>query len=84
MITENGELVGDLRLETDLALNGMVAGDLIVEPGATVTLKGMVTGAVSNQGGNLMIYGMVNGPLHRDGGSTTVDADAMIRGRRGG
>jgi tripartite motif-containing protein 71 len=65
--------------DADLIMLGLIAQDLIIEPGGSAVVYGIVRGNVLNQGGELEIYGIVDGYLHTDAGGTTwVDPNAII------
>lgn len=54
-----GMTAGSLAVTSDATVRRMVAGDVIVEPGASVRITGMVSGRVVNLGGVVEVKGMV-------------------------
>ncbi|MDD5038255.1 MAG: polymer-forming cytoskeletal protein [Dehalococcoidales bacterium] len=46
-----------------LRIDGTIDGDLILEEGSTVSLRGIVTGNITNRGGSLEILGMLKGSV---------------------
>ena len=55
---------------TDKAeFSGMIGGNAIIAPGATVIFRGMVNGnLIVKAGGEVILYGMVNGKVVDEGG----------------
>ncbi|ABF40312.1 hypothetical protein Acid345_1310 [Candidatus Koribacter versatilis Ellin345] len=79
--TVDGVIDGDATVAdgTRLCLNGMITGNLTIEPGGTCELRGTVIGSVINAGGELQVFGLIQGSLVRQGGRTTVDSRASIK-----
>jgi hypothetical protein len=64
-------------------LNGTVCGDLLIEASGTAEVNGVVTGSVSDQGGQLIIRGVVYGKLQSTPDSdVTIQRGASINGQR--
>ena len=64
---------GNLRVDTDLEIFGMIDGDLTVAPGGTVHLLGMCTGDVIIEiQGHLRLDGTVIGNVTNRGGEIVV------------
>ena len=73
----HGMATGGVTVSSGIALHffGMIAGDLNIEPGATVDLHGHVAGSVFNQG-NLTLEGEVGGSVNEEGGKTVIMSDS--------
>jgi len=56
-----GTVVGDMTIApgVHLELMGSVIGNLIVEDGATASVRGIVSEAVINRGGSVEVFGAV-------------------------
>lgn len=64
MRTETGEFEGDLSVQGDFILQGMVTGSVTVLPGAYLRLQGTIVGdLVVEAGGIVDLFGMVNGAV---------------------
>lgn len=73
------KIEGDLALDDEVDLRGMVDGNLTISAGASVSLHGMCTGnVVVEEGGVLNLHGMVLGDVINAGGD--LDVRGMIRG----
>ena len=60
MRTESGTIEGDLRVEDDFTLQGMVTGDVTVGRGGHLELQGMVAGGLKvEDGATAVVRGMV-------------------------
>jgi hypothetical protein len=79
--TVDGVVDGDAVVSagTSLCLNGMITGNLTIEPDASCELRGTVIGSVINAGGDLQVFGLIQGSLVRQSGRTTVDSRASIK-----
>lgn len=78
-----GLVAGNVRVErARLELGGMIAGDLVIDTGAVVDLRGMVTGNVRNVGGTVVIKGMVDGDVEGSAATTSIDARAVVKGAK--
>jgi cytoskeletal protein CcmA (bactofilin family) len=70
---------GDLVMDGDGRVSGMIAGDVIVRAGCDVRISGMVSGdVVIEQGASAWISGMVSGRIIDHGGRVRVSG--MVRG----
>ncbi|WP_058756558.1 hypothetical protein [Sphingomonas endophytica] len=64
---------GDLRLDRDATVSGIVSGGVFVAAGCRVTISGMVRGdVVAEAGATVDITGIVSGALHADGATVHV------------
>ncbi len=70
---------GDLVMDRDGSVSGMIAGDVIVRSGREVRISGMVAGDVIIEDGAIVhISGMVSGRIIDHGGE--VRTSGMVRG----
>ena len=70
---------GDIVMDQDGRIAGMVAGDVVIRPGCDVRISGMVAGDVYvEEGARARISGMVSGRVFNDGGAVRVSG--MIGG----
>ena len=70
---------GDIVVDYDGRIAGMVAGDVVIRPGCDVRISGMVAGDVYvEEGARARISGMVSGSVFNDGGAVRVSG--MIGG----
>lgn len=68
-----GKHEGDLVLNSDLDLHGMICGDLVVSDGCRADIYGTVTGRITvEKGGVSILRGTVSKGLFNDGGSAEV------------
>ena len=68
---------GDLTLNEDLQLRGLISGTVTVPDGIHLEVDGMIAGdLIVQQGGRATIRGMVNGIVQNDGGE--VDIFGMV------
>lgn len=68
-----GKHEGDLVLNSNLELHGMVCGNLVVSNGGRADIHGMVTGLITVEtGGVLILRGMVCKGLCNNGGKAEV------------
>lgn len=68
-----GKHEGNLVLNSDLDLHGMVCGNLVVSDGCRADIHGMVTGRITvEKGGALILRGMVCKGLCNNGGKAEV------------
>jgi cytoskeletal protein CcmA (bactofilin family) len=73
MTTENRVLEGDLCVDGELTLNGMVAGSITVVAGGLLTLGGMCGGDITiEEGAKAYLHGMVGGNVLNRGGHLKV------------
>lgn len=71
MQIEYGKIEGDLVLDDDLKLHGMLCGNLTVPAGCKVWLHGMVTGDLRVEpDGAAVVHGMVCGDVLAEGPTT--------------
>lgn len=74
-----GMHAGDMVMDRDGRLSGMVAGDVVVRSGCDVGISGMVAGDVYVEAGaRARISGMVSGRVLNDGG--VVRVSGMVGG----
>ncbi len=52
---------GDLVMDRDGSVSGMIAGDVIVPSGREVRISGMVSGRIINHGGEVRTLGIIRG-----------------------
>lgn len=73
----HGMVTGGVTVARGISLYfyGMIAGDLSIEPDATVDLHGHVAGSVFNQG-SLTLEGEVSGAVNDTGGKTVIMANS--------
>ena len=69
MQTEHGKIVGNLDVENELEMHGMITGDAIVRAGGILHLHGMVCGnLIVEEGGVAYLHGSVtDNALNRGG-----------------
>ena len=73
MIAEHGKLDGNLYLDYELALHGMVTGDVIVDKGGNLYLHGMCcSNLIIKEGGSVFLHGTVTGDVVNQGGYLEV------------
>jgi hypothetical protein len=77
----NAHVAGDAYVAgwVTLHLNGLVDGNLTIEPGANVEINGTVKGAVINQGADVKVNGHV-GSINDTGASKTTVANGAVVG----
>jgi cytoskeletal protein CcmA (bactofilin family) len=64
---------GNLSLGAEEAcITGMISGDLLISPGATVRLKGVVSGDVHVRAATLLLDGIVKGSVFNHGGTLRI------------
>ncbi|BBE51979.1 hypothetical protein OYT1_ch2466 [Ferriphaselus amnicola] len=61
-----------------LHLHGMCVKNLVVRPGGTAKLHGMVNGDAVNEGGSLEVHGTVSGAVRTVNGTTMVSPSAVV------
>jgi cytoskeletal protein CcmA (bactofilin family) len=73
MKTEHGKIEGNLFLNYELVLHGMVTGDIVVDKGGLLYLHG-VSGKdlIIQEGGKVYLYGTVSGDVHNLNGDLEV------------
>jgi len=70
---------GDIVMDQDGRIAGMVAGDVVIRPGCDVRISGMVAGdVVVERGATAWISGMVAGRIVDHGG--TIHVSGIVRG----
>ncbi len=70
---------GDLVMDGDGRVSGMIAGDVIVRAGCDVRISGMIAGdVIIEEGASAWISGMVSGRIINHGGQIRVSG--MVRG----
>ena len=70
---------GDLVLNGDDRVSGMIAGNVIVKAGSDVRISGMIAGdVIVEPGATAWISGMVSGRIIDHGGNVRVSG--MVRG----
>jgi cytoskeletal protein CcmA (bactofilin family) len=70
---------GDLIMDGDGSVSGMIAGDVIVRAGCDVRISGMIAGdVIVEAGATAWISGMVSGRIIDQGGDVRVSG--MVRG----
>lgn len=76
----HGMVCGRLVVSTGCAAKvwGMVTGHLTVEKGGTLTLHGMASKGVTNNGGRVDVYGFVIGSINELSGVTIIHPGAKI------
>lgn len=76
-----GTVTGPLHVSKTGAfvLRGVCKGDVVVEPGATAEIWGIVEGNLINRGGSVSLFGLVEGYSQRVGGQTTISCDSVVR-----
>jgi cytoskeletal protein CcmA (bactofilin family) len=71
--TENGKIEGDVAVNRDFQLNGMIVGNVSVKQGGRFFLNGMVVGKLTvEEGGHAEVRGMLNGDAMNVGGTLEV------------
>ena len=66
-----------------LLLRGISEGDIVVEPGASAELWGVVERSIVNRGGRVSVFGLVAGNVSTsDNGKTYISEDSVVRGAR--
>lgn len=71
---ENGQVSGDLIVERDLTLNGMVTGNILVKSGICLTLNGMCLGELTlEEKSEADVSGIVQGNINNNGGILRVN-----------
>ena len=79
MQIEKGKIEGDVAVEGDFQLDGMINGSAYVKQGGRFYLKGMVVGGLTvEEGGHAEVRGMVNGDATNVGG--TLEVYGMVLG----
>ncbi|WP_005035491.1 hypothetical protein [Holophaga foetida] len=63
-----------------LTLPGVIFGNITVEKGGKLVVRGSVHGDIINQGGDVKIFGRVTGSVIKKGGDTVVDPQASVEG----
>lgn len=73
---------GPFAIEEDIALYGMVAGDVTLHRGIRFILHGTIAGRIYNEGGRVEIFGIADAVANgsRDA-ITIIDPAAHVRGR---
>lgn len=79
-INLNGMIVGSLHVTSgnSAIINGTVTGHVFVEPRGTLKVYGVISGGITNNGGDIEIFGMVSGGLYENAGSTLVHPHAAV------
>ncbi|WP_019277229.1 polymer-forming cytoskeletal protein [Vibrio coralliilyticus] len=71
---ENGMISGDLTVEEELTLNGMVTGNIVVLDEAKLILNGTCNGSLEIQNGSEVdISGVVQGDINNLGGILRIN-----------
>ena len=74
-----GMHAGDLVMDRDGRVSGMIAGDVIVKSGCDVRISGMIAGdVIVEPDASVRISGMVSGRIVDHGGRVCVSG--MVRG----
>ena len=73
MTVEHGKIEGDVLIDSDLTLRGMVTGNITVVNGGFLALHGMCCrNLVVERGGQVYLYGTVSGDVLNRGGHLEV------------
>lgn len=73
MKTEHGKIEGNIRVEGNLDLYGMVTGNAFVAPGGALELHGMVCqDLILAEGSVVNLYGTVSASVYNRGGDLHV------------
>lgn len=73
MTVEHGEIEGDVLIDSDLTLHGMVTGNITVINGGFLALHGMCCqNLVVERGGQVYLHGTVSGNVLNRGGHLEV------------
>ena len=76
----NGKYDGDMTIQGEVRLNGMITGSATVSEGALLELTGTVVGNLNIEpGSTVYLHGMVNRDVFNRGGMLTVFG--VIQGR---
>lgn len=66
-----------------LLLHGLSEGDIVIEPGGTAEVWGIIERSIVNRGGTVRVYGLVSGDVSTtDDGTTCISDDFIVRGTR--
>jgi len=80
MIEIGEKIEGDVIIEEDTTLEGMIVGNVTVTGAAEFVLRGMVRGTVTVLENSVVyLHGTVNGDVINNGGS--LEVYGMIKGR---
>jgi cytoskeletal protein CcmA (bactofilin family) len=64
---------GDLTIDDNLTITGIVFGNIIVQPNALMNVNGIVNGTIEVQtNAKVKIYGVINGNVKNEGGFLSV------------
>lgn len=76
------DVSGSLRVVAggNLTLKAVCEGNVIIEPGGVAVITGIVSGNVTNLGGELHFTGIISGQLIRQAGRTVVTPKSIISG----
>jgi cytoskeletal protein CcmA (bactofilin family) len=72
MTEEHGKIDGDLSVEGDFVLHGMVTGTVTVNDGGDLVLNGMVRDLVITPGGRCVLHGTVANNVVNRGGMLAI------------
>lgn len=76
---ENGEISGDLVVEQDSTLNGMVNGNVTVKPNVSLVLNGICIGDLTlESNSDVDVSGIVQGNINNTGG--TLKINGIVQG----
>jgi len=79
MRTENGQIVGDFKLQNSLQLNGQVTGSLIVQPGVELIMNGMICrDLILRPGSRVEVNGTVEGDVTNS--AATLHVRGVVNG----
>lgn len=63
------KIKGDLTLEQDIVLRGMIVGNVTVKSNVEFIVHGQIKGNVFiHENSNVIVYGQINGDVINDGG----------------
>jgi len=80
METEHGKIEGDLSLNYEFVLHGMVTGNIVVERGGSLYLHGTCgKNLIIQEGGKAYLHGTVSGDMQNRGGY--LEVYSVINGR---
>jgi hypothetical protein len=73
MKTVRGTIAGPLFVDSDLDIQGTVAGDVVVREARTLHLRGAITGSLTiEEGATAVIYGTIGGRVRKLGGTLVI------------
>ena len=74
MRIEEGKIEGDITVDGDFVLNGMVTGNITVVSGGKLELNGTCGGDLTlEEGTTVYLRGKVAGDIHNNGGNLEID-----------